>query len=252
MLEHSSEVNVAESRRSSGRRARTDWRLGGRTVRRWREWLLAFALMSLGASVLIGALVDGLWDSSIAPVVATAVVMIGMIVPVVGALARSRPAGLLRFRLIDLLWGVGLGTALCLARGVLSGGGEFPAAPTIDGAPSTEWWVVEALGGVVIAPAVEELFFRGVILVSIFTLTRRAAGPVVAGVAAALVSTGLFTLLHVVTAEASIADVASVALLGVTASSVVVLTGRIWGAVLLHAVYNTAMVAIGLVGALVG
>lgn len=220
-------------------------------MRDWREWLLAAALTALGASVLTGALISGLWDASVAPLIATLVVAAGMVGPSIWALARSRPVGLLRFRPIDLLWGVGLGVALCLTAGALAGGAHFPSIVTIGGAPSLEWWIEDAAWGILAAPAVEELFFRGVLLVSLFTILRRLTGSVVAGLAAALVSTGLFVLLHTVTAQTSPAYAASLALLGLAASGVVLLTGRIAGAVILHAVYNTAIVVLGLVGTMV-
>lgn len=248
MLDHSSDVNITESRRSPGRRARTDWRLGGRTVRAWREWLLAVSLVALGLSVLLGAAVNAAWTGWIASVVATVVVVGGMMAPIVWGFTRSRPAGLMRFRPTDPLWGLGLGVALCLMRGVITGG-EFPSFTTIGGMPPTEWWIVDAFGGIMVAPVVEELFFRGILLVSVFTLLRRPVGHVAAGAVATLVSTGLFILLHAVTEETDAADITSLGMLGLIAAAIVLLTGRIWGAILLHAVYNTAAVAVGLIGA---
>ncbi|WP_322409916.1 CPBP family intramembrane glutamic endopeptidase [Microbacterium invictum] len=251
MLDHSSDVNITESRRSSGRRARTDWRLGGRTVRAWREWLLAVSLVALGLGVLLGAAVSAAWPGPAASVFATVVVVGGMMAPIVWGFTRSRPAGLLRFRPTDLLWGVGLGVALCLVRGVITGG-EFPSFTTLGGLPPAEWWIVDAFGGIFVAPVVEELFFRGILLVSVFTLLRRPVGYVAAGAVAALVSTGLFILLHAVTAGTDPTDITSLAMLGFIAAGIVLLTGRIWGAILLHAVFNTAAVAIGLIGASLG
>lgn len=246
MLDHSSDVDTAELRRT--RRPRIDWRQGGSSVRFWREWTLAIALVALGAGVLVGALIEWAWDSSLAPVVATGVVGLAMLAVVISTFSRSRPAGLLRLRPLDLLWGIGLGVALCIVQGILAGPAPLPSTTTINGAPGSEWWIVDALGAVILAPAVEELFFRGVLIVATFTVLRRPLGHVAAGISAALVSTGLFVMLHAIAGEAAGADVLGLAMLSLTASGVVLLTGRIWGAIVLHAVYNTAFVVLTLVG----
>ncbi|AZC12329.1 CPBP family intramembrane glutamic endopeptidase [Microbacterium sp. ABRD28] len=271
MLDHSSDVDAAPSRRdrrreaqelsagnvasaASAHRGRTDWRLGGRTVRRWREWAFAAGLIGLGLGVLVGAVVEWVWDSPWAPVVATVLVWIGMVVPTVLAFRRSRPVGLLRFRAVDLLWGVGLATALRLIQGWLAAGGGAGALPsftTVDGALPAGWWLTDLLGPIVIAPPVEELFFRGLLLVTVFTMLRRPLGQVAAGIIAMMVSTGLFVLAHTLTGTATADAVITTALLGLTCAAIVMLTGRIWGAVLVHAAYNPSYVALAAIGTLV-
>lgn len=216
-------------------------------MRRWNEWLLAIALVCLGVGVLFGAVIDWAWDAPIAPLVGTVIVGVAMIVPIVLAFLRSRPIGFLRFRPLDLLWGVGLGVFVRLVQGLLSGAEPLPTMATIDGR-SSEWWPIEASGAVVVAPVVEELFFRGVLLVTLFTILRRLVGHTAAGIIAALVSTGLFVMLHALAGEAETEQVIGLALLGFTASGVVLLTGRIWGAILLHAVYNTSFVVLVALG----
>ncbi|NYF15544.1 hypothetical protein HDC37_000356 [Microbacterium sp. AK009] len=246
MLDHSSDVDTAVSRRT--RRPRTDWRLGGSTVRAWREWLLAAALVALGIGVLVGALIEWAWDASVAPLIATGVVGLAMLAVVVLAFSRSRPVGLLRLRPLDLLWGIGLGVAVRIAQGFAAGPAPLPSTTTIDGAPASEWWTVDLIGAVVFAPVVEELFFRGVLLVAVFTILRRPLGHLAAGIAASLVSTGLFVLLHALPGPAQGTDVVGLTLLSLVASGVVLLTGRIWGAIVLHAVYNTSFVVLTVAG----
>lgn len=240
---------------TSAHEPRTDWRLGGRSVRRWREWTLAWALIGLGIGVLAGALIDWAWDAPAAPVVATLVVWIGMIVPIVYAFTRSRPAGLLRFRLIDLLWGVGLALLLRIAVGWVDlwvgGTGALPSYRTVDGALPADWWLAGALGPILVAPLVEEFFFRAVVLVSLFTVLRRPLGHLSAGIIASLVSTALFVLAHSVSGQLTTAEVMSLAALGLTCSALVLLTGRIWPAVILHACYNAIFVSLALVGTFV-
>lgn len=141
--------------RRSRRARRTDWRLGGRTVRTWREGLLAVALVALGLGMLAGV---GAQQLGAPPVVGTALPWAGMLVAIVIAFTRSRPVGLLRVRPIDLLWAVGLGLALRLAEGWLqaaSGDATLPSLTTVDGHLPCGWWVDGVLAPVLVAPAIE-------------------------------------------------------------------------------------------------
>jgi len=176
-----------------------------------------------------------------------------MLVPVVRAFSLSRPAGLLRFRALDLLYAVVLGGMLRLIQGFVEAAGGaagFPAAPTAGGRVPTSWWLTEVLPSVAVAPVVEEFFFRAVLLISIYTILRRGFGAVAAGLAAAVVSTGFFVALHAFTTTASVDGIVATALLGMVCAALVMLTGRIWGAVLLHIVYSSTYVALALVGTL--
>ncbi|MFF2487707.1 CPBP family intramembrane glutamic endopeptidase [Microbacterium sp. NPDC058062] len=235
------------SRRSS-HEARTDWRLGGRTVFRWREGLLATALISLGAGVLLGSLVAAVWDSPWAAASSTAIVWIGMLLPVVWAFTRSRPIGLLRVRAIDVLYGVVLGALLRTTQGWIEGldgtPAEWPGIVQVGGSVPLWSMLFDVVGPVMVAPVVEELFFRAVVLVSLYTVLRRPFGKVTAGLAAALGSTALFVVIHGISGAADVSGVVSLSLLGVVCAALVLLTGRIWGAVLVHAVYNASYVAL--------
>ncbi|MFC8682678.1 CPBP family intramembrane glutamic endopeptidase [Microbacterium ureisolvens] len=242
-----------DSRRRSRRQpheARTDWRLGGRTVFRWRESVLAVALVSLGVSVLLGSLVAAVWPSPWAEASATVILWIGMLVPIVWAFTRSRPIGLLRFRALDLLYGVVLGALLRTTQGWIEGldgaPAELPGLTQVDGELTFSTLVLDAVAPVVAVPLIEEFFFRAVILIALYTVLRRPFGKLTAGFAAALVSTALFVLVHGISGVSDASGVVSLSLLGLVCSLLVLLTGRIWAAVLVHAVYNASFVGLAL------
>lgn len=245
----------ASGRPRRSRPPRTDWRLGGRTVYLWRENLLAIALLSLGGAALAGAAIEFLWQSPWAAASATALVWIGMLVPVVWAFTRSRPVGLLRLRPLDLLYGLVLGVILRTVQGWVEGtsGGAapFPSYTRIGGDLPSTWALTELVGPIVVAPAVEELFFRAVVLVALYTVLRRPLGRMLAGASALLASTALFVVVHALSGEIDTAQIVSLTLLGLVCGLLVLLTGRIWGAVLVHAVYNTSFVVLALAGTVV-
>jgi len=229
-----------------------DWRFSDRSAEGWNEWLLAGALISLGLAILGGAVITTFWQSPWAAASATLLLWVGMIVPIVVALVRSRPAGLLRFRALDALYGVVLGALLRITQGWLElaagGSGALPSAPRVDGAIPTSWWVMDAAAAVTVAPVVEELFFRGVLLVGLFTVLRRPFGVAAAGIVALLVATGVFVIVHGLAVPLAIDHALSLTLLGLVCGLLVLLTGRIWGAVLVHAVFNGTYVVLALAG----
>ncbi|WP_258524783.1 CPBP family intramembrane glutamic endopeptidase [Microbacterium sp. SMR1] len=255
MHTHPSEPVATTSRRP--RHRRVDWRQGGSSVRRWREMMLAWALVSLGAGILLGYLV--LWlqpAASWSGLAATAALWLGMLIPVVLALRVSRPAGLLRFRAADLLIGLGFGIVLRLVQGLIQQGVEgqarFPGLLLVDGRLPASWWLTDAAAAGLVAPVLEEFFFRGVMLVAVYTLLRRGAGPATAGVAALLVSTAVFLVSHLVGGALGVDGVLSIALVGVVCAGLVLLTGRIWTGVVAHVVFNLSGVGLALVGAFAG
>lgn len=239
------------------RRRRNDWRQGGSSVRRWREMLLAWSLVSLGAGVLLGYLI--LWLQPAAAwsgYAATAALWLGMLVPVVLGLRASRPAGLLQFRAADVLIGLGFGVMLRLAQGliqqVVEGQASFPGILLIDGVLPVSWWFTDAAAAGIVGPVLEEFFFRGVVLVAVYALLRRPAGPVAAGIAALLVSTAVFIASHLVGGALSVEAVLSIGLVGAVCAMLVLVTGRIWAGVIAHVVYNLSALALALAGALAG
>jgi membrane protease YdiL (CAAX protease family) len=244
------EIERQQRARRGRHTARTDWRLGGRTVRRWREALLAVALISLGAAVLIGSLVATVWDSPWAASAANVLLWIGMLVPIVWAFTKSRPIGLLRVRALDLLYGVVLGALLRTTQGWIDGldglPAAFPVLAIVDESLSLATLALDVIAPVVVAPVIEEFFFRAVILVSLYTVLRRPFGKLAAGIAAALASTAFFVLVHGISGAIGASGIVSLSLLGVVCALLVLLTGRIWGAVLVHAVYNASYVVMAL------
>lgn len=246
------EIHVGQ-RAGRVRKRRTDWRLGGQTVRVWREGLLAVALISVGVALLAGTLIDTLWESPLAAIAALGVVWIGMLVPVVWAFTRSRPIGLLRMRWLDLLYGVALALLLRLIQGwlaaALRGDDSLPSVTLVDGRVPTSWWLTEGVASIVIAAPLEEFFFRAVVLIALYTLMRRPFGKVAAGVVAGLASAAIFVALHALTGVALPVDqVVSLLMLGLTCAALVLLTGRIWAAVIVHAVYNATWIMLVVLG----
>ncbi|WP_269453427.1 CPBP family intramembrane glutamic endopeptidase [Microbacterium testaceum] len=174
----------------------------------------------------------------------------GLGLPVVVALRRARPAGLLRVRSIDLLWGLGVGGGLRLLQGWLSGAGysTFPSLPSSPDSTAWGWLWSYGVPSILVAPVIEEFFFRAVILVGVYQLLRRGVGPLAAATTALLTSAGGFVLLHSAFSSLSLADGVQFFAVGAACALVVLLSGRIWGAVLAHLVYNASFMALAVVG----
>jgi membrane protease YdiL (CAAX protease family) len=253
----SSATSAPESSGSSragdrARRHRPWWR-GGSSVRRWSAELLGWALLALGAGLLAGAWLGG--------ILGTIVLWLALLVPIVFASRRGIPRGLLAFRAVDLLYAVVLGGILRVIQGWLAvafgASGALPSYPSLDGALPPSVWLEDLLGGAVVAPVVEEFFFRGLLLVVIFTLVRRFAGNDGAGMAlggfvAVVASTGLFVITHFLTGPMPLDAAASLTLVGLVCGMLVVFTGRIWPAVLVHVVYNGTGVLLTVAGTVIG
>lgn len=241
---------------SSGSGRRTDWRLGGRTVHPWRSQVLAVALLSVGAGVLLGTVMSLVLPGVLGSYAATGMLWLGMLVPIVWAFVRSRPAGLLRVRWLDILWGVALGLLLRMVQGWLAvaagGSGALPSYPSIGGSLPEGFVFADVIAPVVIAPVLEEFFFHAVVLVSVYTLLRRPVGRLMAGIVAVIVSTALFVLMHSLTGALPVDTVISLTLLGLVCGGLVMLTGRIWPGVLVHVVYNASFVVLALAGTYLG
>ncbi|MFG6404076.1 CPBP family intramembrane glutamic endopeptidase [Microbacterium sp. P04] len=240
-------------RRGSGRRRRS-WRRGGSSVKRWGWELFGWAVLALGVGTLGSAAATELVGGTLGALLSQLVIWLAFAAPVVLAFARSRPRGLLNFRPVDLLYAVVLGGMLRFAQGWLElragGNGAWPSYPSLGGSLPSGYLFEELLTPVVIAPVLEEFFFRGLVLVAVYSAVRRIAGRDVAMFAAAIVSTALFIVAHALVAPLAWDAVVSLALLGLVASLLVLFTGRIWAAVLTHVVYNGIWVALATVGTL--
>lgn len=210
--------------------------------------LLAIAFVGLGLGVLGALLVEQFAPEEGQGILSSLALWLGMGLPVVYALVRSRPAGLLRLRAADLLYAAVLGLLLRMLQGAVVGEQPFPTVMTLEGAIPASWWWTQALPAVVVSPLVEEFFFRAVLLVAVFAMLRKAAGRPAAGFAAAMVSTGLFVLLHAVDGALPLSEAVPLVAVGLVCSLLVLLTGRIWGAVLVHGVYNLTGIALVVVG----
>lgn len=224
--------------------------MGGSTVRRWDGVVLAAGFVGLGLGVMGALLVEQFAPVTWRGTLSSVVLWLGMGLPVAYALLRSRPVGLLRIRSVDLLYAVVLGLALRMLQGVVAGTEAFPTVMTWDGVIPASWWWTSALPSVLVSPVVEEFFFRGLLLVAVFAMLRKAAGRPAAGFAAAMVSTGVFVLLHAVDGALPVAEAVPLVAVGLVCSLLVLLTGRIWGAVLVHVVYNLTGIALVVAGTL--
>jgi membrane protease YdiL (CAAX protease family) len=167
---------------------------------------------------------------------------------VAGSLAASLARGLgLRFRPIDLLWGLAVGL---LARVVASlveiaGYGQMGGSAAVLGTPVHDaWWLFGALlAPAIIAPFIEEVFFRGLLLRAVAGATA-AARPVALAVAV-VVSGAVFALVHIVeVGPGTVALVVGVStfVFGVGAASIAAATGRIGGAIVAHVTFNALVV----------
>jgi membrane protease YdiL (CAAX protease family) len=182
-----------------------------------------------------------------------ALVWLWIAAPVALAFRRSRPRGLLRLRAVDLVYGLVFGILTRVAEGVAEaaaqGSAAWPSTFSADGG-LPPGFALEAVAGTVVTPTLEELLFRGVVLVSLFTVVRRRAGVLAAGVASTALSTVLFVLAHALTAPRHASELWTIALLGVIAGAFTLGTGRIWPAIALHVVFNATGYALLAAGTL--
>ena len=167
----------------------------------------------------------------------------------------------LRIQPIDLAIGIGLGIGYRIASGILTLlvsriFGETPSGnleAITGGGRGTIFTVSLVLASAVLAPAVEELFFRGVLLRSgLATLQRRPAsrwsrtrGRAMWSVVG--MSAGLFTLVHLNEITGVVTGISlalTLLMVGGVNALISLRTGRIGSAVIAHMVFNGIAVAI--------
>lgn len=189
---------------------------------------------------------------AVAPGLSVVILWLGLSVAGVCAMTRGAPAGLLRFRPGDIVWGLSAGALLRVIQGVLSDANSLPFPRPLGG---VGWG--QRLGGVPVevllglgAPIVEEFFFRGVLLVTVYQLSRRSLGYRGASALSLSVSVFGFVILHLFFDSMSLTEVVEIVLVGTACSVCTLATGRIWGAVLIHLVYNASFFALISVGSL--
>lgn len=153
------------------------------------------------------------------------------------------------FRPIDLLWGLAAGLLLRIVVSVLEVVvyGSLPATSG-GGAPTGSAlivisFIVAVLAATVVAPVVEELFFRGLLLRSV-----RGSVPDRASWIAVVISAALFASLHLVVvsgpSEALVTGVGTF-LVGLGTGAAAVLTGRLGPAIVTHIVFNASVLVLG-------
>jgi membrane protease YdiL (CAAX protease family) len=155
------------------------------------------------------------------------------------------------FRPVDLLWGLGAGLlARLIDAGVsvgLTGFTGLAPQPILGGPEPTTVLVAMVLAPVIIAPLVEELFFRGLSQRAVARALSPRSRPVpdtfTAWTAAALVAM-VFAIVHVLVAPQAPAllTLVSTFVLGLAAGGLVASTRRLGGAVVAHVVFNAVAV----------
>lgn len=177
-------------------------------------------------------------------------------IPLLGGIiyiARGRPLSEfkyqfgLRFRYIDILWGLALG---CILRAmstsiVLLATGHFPMQPASLAESSHDgWWAVsDLIAPIFLAPLIEETFFRGIILRSVGDYPSNKGMS-----ACAVIITSLgFATLHITEAETwtGAAQTGITTLIFALCSATLAkATRRLGGVFLTHVTFN----ALGIVG----
>ncbi len=233
------------------RRRRRDWRLGGESVRKWDAYVLSLSLVSLGVGAVLGAVLSRLIPTAGA-LMSSVPLWVGMGAAIVYAFGRSRPAGLLKLKPVDFLWALAAGLTLRVSEGWLGGAGgqAFPSLATLDGVPPSSWWIEQAAPAGLLAPTLEEFYFRAVLLIAVYQICRRLVGQFAAGVTAFFASSGAFVIVHGLYVTLSLANCVQYFLVGAACALMVLLSGRVWGAVLTHMVYNVSYLALVLAGTL--
>nr|WP_228507509.1 CPBP family intramembrane glutamic endopeptidase [Plantibacter sp. VKM Ac-2880] len=105
------------------------------------------------------------------------------------------------------------------------------------------FFIVALLAAVALAPIIEELFFRGLVLPSVIGTLR--GGRWIAVVISGLLFAILHLLVVTTVAQAIVVGVGTL-LVGLAAGSLAVVTGRLGPAIVTHVVFNTSILALGL------
>lgn len=159
---------------------------------------------------------------------------------------RSAALGL-RFRPMDLLWGVGIGfigrSVDAILRLVMVGSTGLGQQPTISAiaAPIAQTVALGIIAPVLVAPVLEEIYFRGLIQRSAAALLEP-LGTVTKWTAAVILTSLAFALVHALLLlaqpeEAMLAGI-STFVFALLAGTVAAATNRLGGAVVGHVVFN--------------
>ncbi|WP_105033683.1 CPBP family intramembrane glutamic endopeptidase [Cryobacterium aureum] len=157
----------------------------------------------------------------------------------------------LSIRPIDLVWGLAVGLLTRTAASLIEIGvyGSIGTAGVSFGETVYDlWWLFGALlAPVLLAPFVEELFFRGLVLRAVYGQVAAHGSSGWAAPIAVVVSGLTFALMHLVTIEAGnpqaiVVVGVSTLIFGLAAASVSLATGRIGGAIVAHVSFNGLVV----------
>ncbi|HET8795960.1 MAG TPA: CPBP family intramembrane glutamic endopeptidase [Arthrobacter sp.] len=256
----------------------------------WGLWdvvlgLAAFILVPLGGGVLIqlvrggGGLTPPLVLASLALVWITILAVCLLVSKRRGYGSLARDFGL-RFKWIDLAIGFACGVAarllvllvlfLILLVWPPEDGQLLESNIGIFLTGDVLWIIVNAfIGGVVIAPLLEELFFRGFILRAVQNAVwlgkapnggAAGSGPVrsatvrrplrLATMTAVLASAALFSIVHlggVTSLQSTVLLLVSIFVMGIVCGTLTVLTGRLGSAIVTHMVFNGIAIVLALV-----
>ncbi|SMG16193.1 CPBP family intramembrane glutamic endopeptidase [Agreia pratensis] len=155
----------------------------------------------------------------------------------------------LRITLLDVVVGVGAGLLARAAVGIVEiavTGRMIGLGVTFGETYYDVWWLFGTiLAPVLIAPFVEEIFFRGLLQRAVLRVSSARLSPRVAASVSMIASAALFALLHLTQAASPTGALVlglSSLILGLTAALIAGLTGRIGGAIAAHVVFNGSLV----------
>lgn len=220
----------------------------------WPRADLLVSLVAIVAALALSLLWSGVGRRSVDPASAALVSYLVFWIPLLAAavLVRSRgwnPDHPITWRLtaLDLLWGLGAGLLLRAVAAsiefIIRGTVVAPSiGPSVGATPALTLSIlaVGVLAPIVLAPAVEELFFRGTLLTA---LERPGKGTTSAIVAVAL-SALVFAIPHVVGSSNSrdaLVGLTGAAILGLGAGALAVTTRRIGAPIVAHITFNAAL-----------
>ncbi|WP_423917969.1 lysostaphin resistance A-like protein [Frigoribacterium sp. 2-23] len=240
--------------------ASRDESTGTQLRERSAAWDVVYAALALVAVVIASSAVSDLLSSQPAALpefvrllASYAVVWIPLAAAVVfagtgvGRRAVFRHLGL-RVRPIDALWGVGIGLIARVIDAIVNlgatGATGLEPLPLIDGGPTGATLVLSVVAPVLIAPIVEEIFFRGLLQRSLGRVFHLRAGlsATASGVVSVVLTAAVFALMHGLVGPQStttlVLTLIGTFVFGLLAGAVTAATGRLGGAIIAHVVFN--------------
>lgn len=194
------------------------------------------------------------YDAHLVLVLSYAVVWVPFLIAVAvaclvrGTRSLARDIGL-RITPLDVFLGVGAGLLARAVAGVI----EIAATGRMVGLGVTfgdtiydGWWLFGTiLAPVLLAPFIEELFFRGLLQRAVLRAGTARMSPRSAMVVSIVVSAALFAVLHLTQAANPTGALVlglSAFVFGLAAALIASLTGRIGGSIVAHVVFNGSLV----------